>query len=75
MEWQVHQLLAIDEARTSWEFGRLNGHLGAGDQFAGLHDLLSRGELAPGDKVMLIGGGAGFSCTCAVIEIVDLPSR
>jgi 3-oxoacyl-[acyl-carrier-protein] synthase-3 len=75
MEWQVNQLLGIEEDMTSWEFGRQNGHLGAGDQFAGLDDLLSRDELAVGDKVLLIGGGAGFSCTCAVIEIVDQHRR
>ena len=73
MEWQTSQLLGIDEAKTTWEFGRRNGHLGAGDQFAGLEDLLSRKEIEVGDKVMLIGGGAGFSCTCAVVEIVDEP--
>jgi 3-oxoacyl-[acyl-carrier-protein] synthase-3 len=74
MEWQVHQLLGIDEAKTSWEFGRRNGHLGAGDQFAGLDNLIAEGQVAPGDKVLLIGGGAGFSCTCAVIELIDQPA-
>jgi 3-oxoacyl-[acyl-carrier-protein] synthase-3 len=73
MEWQSHQLLGITEDKTSWEFGRLNGHLGAGDQFAALNNMLEEGELAAGDKVLLVGGGAGFTCTCAVIELVDNP--
>jgi 3-oxoacyl-[acyl-carrier-protein] synthase-3 len=73
LEWQVPQLLGIPVERATWEFSRTVGHLGAGDQIAGFNDLLERGELAAGDRVLFVGGGSGFSCTCAVVEILDVP--
>ncbi|MFI2378453.1 ketoacyl-ACP synthase III family protein [Streptomyces sp. NPDC018964] len=73
MEWQVPQLLGIPLERSTWEFARTVGHLGAGDQIAGLNDLLERRELKAGDRVLLVGGGSGFSCTCAVLEVLDAP--
>ncbi|GAB2928262.1 ketoacyl-ACP synthase III family protein [Streptomyces heilongjiangensis] len=73
LEWQVPQLLGIPVERATWEFARTVGHLGAGDQIAGFNDLLERRELAAGDRVLLVGGGSGFSCTCAVVEILDVP--
>lgn len=73
MEWQVPQLLGIPLERSTWEFARTVGHLGAGDQIAGFNDLVERRELNPGDRVLLVGGGSGFSCTCAVLEILDAP--
>ncbi|MEV4866787.1 ketoacyl-ACP synthase III family protein [Streptomyces ossamyceticus] len=73
LEWQVPQLLGIPVERATWEFSRTVGHLGAGDQIAGFNDLLERGELAAGDRVLFVGGGSGFSCTCAVVEILDAP--
>jgi 3-oxoacyl-[acyl-carrier-protein] synthase-3 len=30
--------------------------------------------VGPGDRVLLYGGGAGYSCTVAVIEITDTPA-
>ncbi|WP_156755313.1 ketoacyl-ACP synthase III family protein [Actinokineospora pegani] len=74
LQWQLHQLIGVPEDRTSWSFGRVAGHLGAGDQFAGLHHALATGIVGVGDKVLLVGGGAGFTATCAVVEIVDTPA-
>ncbi|NEA65622.1 ketoacyl-ACP synthase III family protein [Streptomyces sp. SID12488] len=73
LEWQLPQLLGIPVERSTWEFARTVGHLGAGDQIAGFNDLVERRELNPGDRVLLVGGGSGFSCTCAVLEILDVP--
>lgn len=73
LEWQVPQLLGIPVERSTWEFARKVGHLGAGDQIAGFNDLVERRELNRGDRVLLVGGGSGFSCTCAVLEILDVP--
>jgi 3-oxoacyl-[acyl-carrier-protein] synthase-3 len=72
MEWAAHQLIGIEEERTNWEFGRTAGHLGAGDQFAGLHNAVTTGLVGKGDKVLIVGGGAGFTCTCAVVEILSV---
>ncbi|MEV7602198.1 ketoacyl-ACP synthase III family protein [Kitasatospora sp. NPDC089797] len=71
MQWQLTQQLGVDETRSTWEFCREVGHLGAGDHVAGLNELLETGELAGGDRVLLVGGGTGYSCTSAVVEITD----
>jgi len=63
----------IDEARTTWEWSRTVGHLGAGDQFASLAHLVDSGRVRPGDRCVLVGVGAGYSWGCAVIEIEAEP--
>jgi 3-oxoacyl-[acyl-carrier-protein] synthase-3 len=63
-----------DFDRTTWEFARRVGHIGAGDQLAGLNHLAASGALAPGQKVVLVGVGGGFNWTCAVLEILHIPS-
>ncbi|MCM2391784.1 ketoacyl-ACP synthase III family protein [Streptomyces albipurpureus] len=72
MQWQAEQLLGVPAERTTWEFGRRTGHLGAGDQFAALNDLAERGELKPGDKVLMLSAGPG-TASCAVLEITAAP--
>ncbi len=66
--------LGIDPARTTWEWSRTVGHLGAGDQFAGLDHLVASGKAMPGDRCVMISVGAGYSWGCAVLEITDRPS-
>ncbi|MFC0865910.1 ketoacyl-ACP synthase III family protein [Sphaerimonospora cavernae] len=61
--------LGLDPGKTLLEYGLDTGHLGAGDQFAGLSRLLETGRLARGERVLLVGVGAGFSWTCAVLEV------
>ncbi|OYO15470.1 3-oxoacyl-ACP synthase [Enemella evansiae] len=67
--------LGIDPAHTTWSWGRTVGHLGPGDQFAGLAWLRQQQLLAPGDLIALIGVGLGFSWTVAVAEAQDVPTR
>jgi 3-oxoacyl-[acyl-carrier-protein] synthase-3 len=71
--WHFHHLLQVPESLTTWEYGRTTGHIGAGDWNAGLEWLLRTRAVAPGDRVLLFGGGAGYSCTAAVVEITELP--
>jgi 3-oxoacyl-[acyl-carrier-protein] synthase-3 len=66
--------LGIDEARTTWSWGRTVGHIGAGDQIAGLGHLMETGAVNVDDYCMLLGVGAGFTWTCAVVRIVERPS-
>ncbi|MEC4017653.1 ketoacyl-ACP synthase III family protein [Streptomyces sp. H27-D2] len=68
-----YQPFGIDPARTTWEWSRTVGHLGAGDQFASLDQLVVSGRAAPGDRCVLIGVGAGYSWGCAVVEILERP--
>ena len=70
---QVHDLLGVPEQATTWEYGRTTGHVGAGDWVLGLEHLLTTRALVPGDHVLLFGGGAGYTCTAAVVEILELP--
>ncbi|QES43158.1 3-oxoacyl-ACP synthase [Streptomyces venezuelae] len=60
--------LGIQPEVTLQEFGLTVGHLGAGDQAAGVAKLLEDDTLKSGDRVLLVGVGAGFSWTCAVLE-------
>lgn len=63
----------IDPERTTWSWSRSVGHLGAGDQFAGLAHLIETRQLAEGELCLLAGVGAGFSWSCAVVEVLQLP--
>lgn len=68
-----YQPYGIDPARTTWEWNRTVGHLGAGDQFASLHHLVRTGQVAAGERLVLIGVGAGYSWGCAVVEMLQPP--
>ncbi|MFD3735186.1 ketoacyl-ACP synthase III family protein [Streptomyces sp. NPDC058632] len=73
LESLYYERFGIDPARTTWEWSRTVGHLGAGDQFAGLDHLVATGRAAPGDRCLLVGVGAGYSWGCAVLEILERP--
>nr|WP_255519074.1 3-oxoacyl-[acyl-carrier-protein] synthase III C-terminal domain-containing protein [Kitasatospora sp. SID7827] len=69
---ELHDLLGLTEEQTLWtDLGRYTGHLGAGDQFAGLDHLREKGELQPGDHVLLFAVGVGFTVAGAVVRITD----
>ncbi|MGW9432958.1 3-oxoacyl-[acyl-carrier-protein] synthase III C-terminal domain-containing protein, partial [Streptomyces decoyicus] len=74
LQREVLAALDIDLDLTTWSWGRTVGHLGAGDQFAGLDHLVTSGRAVPGDRVVLIGVGAGYSWGAAVVEICDRPA-
>ncbi|GIF07069.1 ketoacyl-ACP synthase III family protein [Actinoplanes siamensis] len=67
--------LRVDAERTNWSFSRTVGHLGAGDQAASLTHLATSGRLRPGQRVLVMAVGAGFSWSCGVVEVLrELPS-
>ncbi|GAA0494736.1 ketoacyl-ACP synthase III family protein [Streptomyces olivaceiscleroticus] len=70
MKAQFFDPFGIDPGRTLWDWGSTVGHLGAGDQFAGLALLSRQGTLHTGDLCLLAGIGAGFTWTVAVLEVV-----
>lgn len=45
------------------------GHLGCGDFLANLADLRDHALLQPGDVALVIGGGAAWTWTCAVVQV------
>ncbi|WP_141585714.1 ketoacyl-ACP synthase III family protein [Actinomadura sp. WMMA1423] len=71
---QFFEPLGIERERTTWDWGRRIGHLGAGDQIAGLGELVASGRLAPGQRCLLAGVGAGFTYSAAVVERTRAPA-
>ncbi|MEC3977526.1 ketoacyl-ACP synthase III family protein [Amycolatopsis sp. H20-H5] len=61
------------ERKSLWDLGRTIGHLGSGDAAVGMSHLITTGQLDKGDKVLLLGAGAGFTWTGALIEVVARP--
>ncbi|GKQ35337.1 ketoacyl-ACP synthase III family protein [Streptomyces sp. A012304] len=71
---ELHDLLGFTEEQTVWrELGRHVGHLGAGDQLAGLNHLVEHKLLAAGDRVLLFGLGMGFTFGAVVLEVLHIP--
>jgi 3-oxoacyl-[acyl-carrier-protein] synthase III len=70
MEHEYLRPLGMTIDQTTWSFGRRIGHMGAGDQFAGLHYLLESGRLCAGDRALILGTGVGFVWTAAVVEVL-----
>ncbi len=66
---QIFVPLQIDPERSTWFWGRTVGHLGAGDQLAGLSWLLESEVVSSGDLIALVGAGGGFSWSTAVLRI------
>ena len=60
----------VDPDRTTWSWARTVGHLGAGDQFAGLAHLVEQERARSGELCLVAAVGAGYTWTCAVIEFV-----
>lgn len=54
--------------RSLWSFGATVGHLGTADQIAGLDAWTHRADPEPGERVLLIGAGAGFTWTGMLLE-------
>jgi 3-oxoacyl-[acyl-carrier-protein] synthase-3 len=72
--WSLLQEMGVELERTTWDWGRHIGHLGAGDQMSGLNHLVETGAVERGDRVVLAGSGHGFYWGAAVVEILDVPA-
>ncbi|ASW54284.1 hypothetical protein CIK06_08905 [Plantactinospora sp. KBS50] len=70
---EFRKRFGIADSMTTWDWGRTVGHLGAGNQLAGLTHLLETGAVCAGDRVALCGNGVGFSYGCAIVEISTEP--
>jgi 3-oxoacyl-[acyl-carrier-protein] synthase III len=66
--------LDLPVSRSAWEFGRTIGHCGASDQVLALDRLVSAGELAPGDRLLMLAYGPGVTISAAVVEILQSPA-
>lgn len=68
MRAHFYRPLGLDPDRTTWSWGRTVGHLGAGDQFAGLNHLVGTSKMTGGQLALLVGVGSGFTWSAAVVE-------
>jgi 3-oxoacyl-[acyl-carrier-protein] synthase III len=66
--------LGVDMSKSVWDFGRSVGHCGPADPILAFDQLVTAGELSPGDHFVMFGMGTGTVIACAVVEIVDRPS-
>jgi len=76
--WHVVKTFTMDPLglpmdQSTWRFGSARGHLGASDFAVAVEHLLTTGEVGPGDHVVLVGGAAGYSMSCAVLQILERP--
>jgi 3-oxoacyl-[acyl-carrier-protein] synthase-3 len=69
----IAKFLGVDVAQTTWKLGRTTGHMGAADPINGLTYLFEQRQLSVGERVMLVGIGAGFFWSSALLECVELP--
>ncbi|HEX5121117.1 MAG TPA: ketoacyl-ACP synthase III family protein [Pseudonocardiaceae bacterium] len=71
----LEHLIPLPEARTTWDIGRITGHVGGADHLIGLHHLVTTGKAGPGDKILFAGGGTGFTGTYVIIEMTGEAPR
>ncbi|MDA0910840.1 MAG: hypothetical protein O2809_04690 [Proteobacteria bacterium] len=62
------QSLEIPVEKSSYTWGRGVGHLGGGDAFIALDVANKSGKFKEGDRVLLMGAGAGFSWTLLLLR-------
>jgi clorobiocin biosynthesis protein CloN2 len=67
------KILGFPIHRSTWDFARTSGHLGAGDHLVALHYLLTENLVKPGDNLLLCGFSPGVTYKAAVIRILDVP--
>jgi 3-oxoacyl-[acyl-carrier-protein] synthase-3 len=71
VEIQLDRMLGLPIERSTWDLGRTTGHIGTADPIIGLHHLVTSGRVRRNDRVLLLGGGTGYTVTAAVLEIVE----
>ncbi len=67
--------LRLPPQRSTVDFGNTVGHLGAADHIASLDNLLTTGQLSPGDRLLLVGGSVGFNVASVVLTITETGLR
>ena len=70
VEQRCMAALGLPMSRSTWQFGKELGHLGASDQIVSLDHLLGSGALYPGDHVLMLGIGPGVTVSCAVVKVL-----
>jgi 3-oxoacyl-[acyl-carrier-protein] synthase-3 len=69
----LYNLLGVDRASTTFDWGRNIGMVGTVDPVLALDHVIAQREPRPGDLAVLQGAGAGYVWTTAVIEFLETP--
>lgn len=56
--------------QSGWEIGKMCGHLGTTDGWVGLSRLRADGLIEPGERVLIVSAGVGFSCGVLLLEFL-----
>jgi 3-oxoacyl-[acyl-carrier-protein] synthase III len=67
--------LRLPPQLSTVDFANTVGHLGAADHIASLDNLLTTGQLSPGDRLLLVGAATGFNVASAVLTITETGLR
>ena len=67
LQENYYSIFSFASEKSTYDFGRKIGH-GSGDCGLGLDFLLKQVAVKPGDKILLLGAGAGFSWSAMLIE-------
>lgn len=67
--------LRLPLQRSTADFASTVGHLGAADHIAALDNLLTTGQLSPGDRLLLLGASTGWNVASAVLTITETRLR
>jgi 3-oxoacyl-[acyl-carrier-protein] synthase III len=67
--------LRLPLQRSTVDFANTVSHLGATDHIASLDNLLTTGQLSPGNRILLVGGSTGWNVASAVLTITDTELR
>jgi 3-oxoacyl-[acyl-carrier-protein] synthase-3 len=70
VEQRCMAALGLPMEKSTWEYGRNLGHLGASDQIVSLDHLVGTGQLGPGDHFLMLGVGPGVTISAAVVKIL-----
>ncbi|WP_030937005.1 ketoacyl-ACP synthase III family protein [Streptomyces sp. NRRL S-646] len=68
------QPLGLPMSRSTWDFGKEYGHMGACDMAVSLNHLLVNGLLSPGDHILMTTSASGWVSTSAVLTVLELPA-
>ncbi|MCY0941368.1 ketoacyl-ACP synthase III family protein [Streptomyces antarcticus] len=71
VEQRCMAALGLPMEKSTWDFGRTVGHLGASDQVISLDHLVNTGDLQPGDHLLMLGVGPGVTLSSAVVRILN----
>jgi 3-oxoacyl-[acyl-carrier-protein] synthase-3/clorobiocin biosynthesis protein CloN2 len=71
VEQRCMAALGLPMEKSTWDFGRDLGHLGASDQIVSLDHLVGTGQLGAGDHFLMLGVGPGVTISAAVVKIID----